>query len=472
MSDALTTMDSGFSRRWLPAALIVLTGLILGVAVGRAMWVVLAVFTALPLVLAWPVEAALGAFVIMVPFDSIAALNSGSSAPGRTLTWFVGVGAMAVLMGWGLVSRKLERPAGAARWWVLFVLWGSITYLWAINPQATLNRFPTAWSLLGFYLIAVSLRVDRRELSWVSTLAVLGGVAAGAYVVSQFYHGQVFREGMVNTRASLMLGQKQADPNFFAAGLLLPISLAIGMFLSHRKKIMKMMMLAAAALMTLAILLTMSRGALGALTVLALVYFYRLRPNWRLIAMCSVLLLLTAFLPEAFWQRVQPSSMSKLSGRRDIWTVGAVLVKHYGVFGAGLENFSAAYEPYAGYAPTFAGYNRDAHNVYLNICTELGILGLILFGTAAYIHLRDARRSQVSPDRASLLKILPYEAACCALLVHSLSVDLIWTKTFWLSWILLAIATRVMRAEESQPKPRVAVAPEMGPMTRSHVYGR
>jgi O-antigen ligase len=435
------------NERWiLLAALLAMSGVVLGFLIGHQMWLVVGVLAAIPLLIAWPVHVALGSFVLLIPFDSVASL--GAEPKGRTLTWYAGLVTVSVLLAAGIMTRRLVRPPRAAFWWVCFMAWASMTALWAIDPDLSVGRFPTAWALLALYVVAVSFRVTRKELFWLSMLAILGGCVAAMVAANQFYSGEMFRQGIVNTRGSLLLGDRQTDPNYFAASLLLPISLAFGAFFSLRGKILKALMLAAAGVMSFEIFLTMSRGSLVALAVMGLWYMYRLKLNWRVLAILSALLFITVFLPHAFWQRVQPDAIRDLSGRLDIWTVGLVLIKRYALFGSGLDNFPRAYAAYAGYAPSFVGFTRAPHNVYLEVWIELGFLGFLFLALAILNQFRAARRARAAePDRAGALPFtLPYEVACGGLMVAGLSVDLLWTKMFWLSWIFLALASRVFQS--------------------------
>ena len=80
---------------------------------------------------------------------------------------------------------------------------------------------------------------------------------------------------------------------------------------------------------------------------------------------------------------------------------------------------------------------RGAHNTYLSAWVELGIVGLTLLLTAVGCHLYSARRVRRRMDpRAVVAKAT--EAACYGVLVSVFFGDYLWTKYFWLPWILLA----------------------------------
>src|SRR5262249_39744268 len=159
----------------------------------------------------------------------------------------------------------------AALWWSLFIFWSGASVVWALDPQRVLQRLPTAFGLLLFYLITVSFRINRKEFYWVLGLAMVGGIAAASYAAWHFLHGG----GVPLTRASI----GETNPNQFAFSLLLPLSIAIGAFLSMRNWIPKTAMLAAMVVIGFGILISMSRGSLVAVGVLILMYIRRFRMN-------------------------------------------------------------------------------------------------------------------------------------------------------------------------------------------------
>jgi len=196
--------------------------------------------------------------------------------------------------------------------------------------------------------------------------------------------------------------------------------------------------------MAFAVFLSMSRGTLVSLIIMALFYAYKLRMSWRLLIPVSLLLLMLMAVPESFWMRLQPANANANlrtgSGRTSIWAVGITILKHHGLLGAGLNNFNTAFTDYAGYAPVFNGFFQDSHNTYLRIWAELGLVGFSLFIAALVFQLRAVKKSRGEPIHPAVLSC---EAACLGLLASGFFLDLIWNKVFWLAWIFLAIAARV-----------------------------
>ena len=308
--------------------------------------------------------------------------------------------------------------------------------MWAFDPAPALQRIPTAVSLLCFYLVAVSCRLRRDELLWVSIAVILGSFLAAGFVTVQFMQGNFSPA----ERSSLTVSGIEMDPNQFAAAQLLPISLGMGLFLSLKGWTTRLLSLGVVAGMSFAVLISMSRGALVALIVMALYYCVRMRSGLRVLAIVGIFCLLLLAVPSLFFQRLTLAASTGGAGRLDIWHVGTLLAAKYGIFGTGLDNFPVRYQQYSGMAPTFHGYLRGPHNIFLGLIVETGIPGAILFGGAVWSSLSAGWRKL---GRSNLLpQLVAYEAGCLSLLVAGFFLDVMWRKTFWLGWLLLALAAR------------------------------
>jgi O-antigen ligase len=152
--------------------------------------------------------------------------------------------------------------------------------------------------------------------------------------------------------------------------------------------------------------------------------------------------------------RVETAQLSGGSGRLYVWPVGFAAFKHLGLYGAGLDNFRVAYVTYLGEGGTNQIYSfqeADAHNIYLSIAVELGIGGLAIMLMALFSTLRSARQALADNPDTLATWMVPYEAAAWAMLLSSFFVGMLWQKSFWLLWILFALAIRVATHHRQQP---------------------
>jgi len=256
--------------------LVGLTAVMMGLAIGRGQWKVGLGALVIPLILLYPVQVAMGLFALLIPFDSIVVLGAGEK--GRTLTYFAGAAAAAILVGAGLVSRRLKAPPATGIWWVLFVCWGAITMVWGLDPPSAMHQLPSTIAIVCLYLASGCFRYTEKEVNVVVLLTILGGCIAAVWTVHLYYSGSFWTENnVVSARGSLMAGGRQNNPDLLAMSLLLPISLACGYFFSHKRWLHKALMLLVMGISILGLLLTLSRGAVVALVVMLCVFLYRLK---------------------------------------------------------------------------------------------------------------------------------------------------------------------------------------------------
>jgi O-antigen ligase len=440
------TRSEGFrmARHSFMMLAVVAVAVIMGIMVCKEAWLLVGAMAACFPILLYPVAASLGGYALLLPFEAVYVVGG----TGRSLAWLVGGAAAAVLLGTGLASGRVERPPRATLWWTLFIFWSAATVLWAVDQQVALHALPTLFSLWILYTAAVSVRVKERELRSIAVLCIIGGCATALVATYMYYQGGY---GELSWRGSL----GETNPNSFGLTLLLPISLTIAYFLSVRRGLSRILLLATLVVISFGILVTISRESILALVIVALVYLYRFRRDLKkLLPIILLLVLPTAAMPHFFFQRLEESSVSRGSGRLDIWHAGLAALKHYILQGTGIANFPVVYTDYAGYAPKFLGYGRDAHNVYLAVGVELGIVGFALFALAIGSQFAAATHAQKFLSGPDPL-LVGCEAACWGMLVGGLFATVMWIKAFWLSWMLLALTTRL---RERQPLAALAKA--------------
>lgn len=429
----MSTRSRGF-RGWLFLAVAGFFGLLTALAIASEQFGAAAALVGLPVLFLAPVQISLGVFAFAVPFNSLFLV-----AKGVTLSWLIGAVTGPILLIYGLGTKRLQTPPVTALWWGLFAAWTCASISWAIDSDKSMERLPSVISLFLLYLAASSIRLETRQRSAVVGMTIAGGVVAAVFTISQFAQGIGWAG--IPVRASLIIGDRSANPNDFASSLLLPLALAIGSFLSATVRRRRMIAAAAAAILALCVLLTMSRGTLLAVAAVLLTFAWRGRIQKRIVILAGVLVVPMAFLPGRFYGRLADSFSSRGQGRFDIWEVAFQIIRKYGLFGAGLENFRPAYNQFAGYAGVFRGFDRDPHNIYLQMVSETGVVGLLLFVIAIVLQLRmisGSSKSQV--DRNFML--IAAEAASYGLLVHGLAANILWSKHFWLAWIVVTIFAR------------------------------
>jgi O-antigen ligase len=413
----------------------------LGYFVAQGHWRYVGALMGAVLLLCWPVEVALGGYALLIPLEFLTAFGPGRER--TTVAWYVGAVAVAVVLTIGLLRGSIVKPSRTAVLLSLLVFWAAVSTAWAHNTQHALLRLRTALPLLGLYLVIVCVRFTKRELSRIVWATIAGGCAASAYAAYLFAHGGL-------ERATLSAGNNDADPNFFAASLLVPLALAFGEFLGRRNKSRKILAVGCAGLVALGIFLSMSRGAALALVTILAVFFYRLRLNWRLLIPVSAVAVVLLVVPSVFFTRIQQASATRGAGRLDIWQVGLAELQDNGLLGVGLDNFADIYGRYSGRGKVYKGPARNAHNIYLKIAVETGVLGIFLLLSAIVAQLGAFRRMRVGEGKLPPPEWVAFEAGLYSMLVAAFFLDLIWFKSFWWAFVLMGIAINAWRPQAQQ----------------------
>lgn len=316
-----------------------------------------------------------GVFLLVatLPFEPVV----GASFP--LLVKAAGVVTLVAVLGALVRTNALEERltfalhARPTLWLGAFCLLGSISAAWALSPRAAMVAAATASSLLLFMVMVALLQ--RRDvyslLKWFVAVAV-------ASVPVALWIGQ--------DRLTERFASGGSDPNDYAALLLLGVMVCgYGLTGSWRY--------VAATILVAGILGTASRGGFVALvTVPALLMLVpgrspdknntAVRRFARLAIVVAVILgtvwLSFSVLPRVaaiFSERAETLSVVKaqtFSGRTIIWNTGLRLYEEHPVLGVGLGNFALANDSGA-----YAG--AVAHNMYLGILAELGVIGLLMF---------------------------------------------------------------------------------------------
>ena len=131
--------------------------------------------------------------------------------------------------------------------------------------------------------------------------------------------------------------------------------------------------------------------------------------------------------------------------RIDLWTDMLPMVKRFPLFGVGLDAFSTAYVPYQTVAKVGPDWVGEAHNEYLQVLLDLGVVGAVLVAALLAIVLRRAlRRAGESTVELGLL------GALAAVAIHNL-VDFGWQiPANAATWVALAaLACRQRRTSEA-----------------------
>jgi putative inorganic carbon (hco3(-)) transporter len=347
-------------------------------------------------------------------------------------------------------NRRFPRPeffrAAHVRCFVVFFLLMSVSYV--INgPSFTIvdNKVITylAFALLFFVIL---IAVDSLErLRWV-LLTTVGSVAfASLYLLREWQKG--------SPRPGWVVG----DANYFTATACLALPVAVYLMSGSTVRWERLFCAGSMGLTAAAVNVGGSRGGFLSLVVSSLFMIARSRDRWRnlglALALCLTLGLLVEVSPlERLLNPSEPDQFGADS-RLVLWSAGSRIMLANPLFGVGLANFLPSVVREG--IPHEMAY--IAHNMYLEIGTELGIPALLAFLAMFPIVFREleAIRRRTAAGGPLLLHqaALGIQAGLLGFVVAGFFVSAQYQKIFWLMLSIAACLDPLERFARMQGEP-------------------
>lgn len=326
---------------------------------------------------AWPL---LWVLVFTIPWEK------SLMVPGiGTITRLVGLLAALSAAVVILLRRRLRQPNLAVVLLALFTLWSGATYLWSLDPAATAARTATLAQLLVMAGLIWEFGATARRQQWLIAAYVLGTAVSSLLTLSRFVRGL---ETYYRRYAAAGF-----EPNDL--GLTAALSIPLGLFLAWQDRGWRRWMWRAITLLAItAVVVTASRTAF----VVACMAFLFVLWTWRetdLPQKLSAALLLGVLLtgpsyltPPPARQRLaalpQEITRGTLHNRTQIWKAGWAVFRQRPLHGVGAGAFAESVRPWLG-VPARPGHRYVAHNTYLSVLVECGLVGFALFLAAAVV---------------------------------------------------------------------------------------
>ncbi len=365
-------------------------------------------------------------YVAVLPFDSILVMSGDESgATYNRLIMMMALLAIYLYITANRIPLVVNRALSTS---LAFIVFAVLSVLWSVDVDMALARVPIALSLFIFYYAISTLPMEQKQYDLIVTILVTASTLATLYILKIY-----FTEGISYSieRASLIYGDHETDPNQLAFSILLPLSLAIETVFISASKVRKILYASSSVILAAGIASTGSRGGmLGVLAILLvfILFTYSLK---RALIVAGVAVV-TGF---GFWEsiasRFEIAASTGGAGRLDIWEVGVSAFLHSPIYGYGVSNFPAAYDLFR-YVNPLRGAGRGAHNIFLGMAVELGVIGLVLATLLLVYHFK--LLSHVKS------RALPLKAAFCGMLVQATTLDIWWRKSFWILLILINVA--------------------------------
>lgn len=340
-----------------------------------------------------------------------------------------------------------------------------LSCFFSYGGQASIQRALMSAALLGGYFLIVNLFTSRALiLRAVNTMIISGTIVALIGLFQQFT-GNAIADWLDSAAYDYISGRITSvfeNPNILAVYLILVFPFVTVMLFQRGSALRRFAALLLFAVFMAAIVYTWSRGAwIGVIASFALLMFscspatiYLLIP----IGAGVPFLLRLASSPIA--DRLSSATSladSSVSYRFHLWRGTWRMIGDHilGGIGVGEEAFAAVY-PY--YAPAGMESARHAHNLYLEVLAEFGIVGcaLLLFFVFLFFQRTLTHQHEEADNEIRLLSVAA-TASVFAVLVNGFTDHVFYnSRIFFLFFAVVGIAVALARvgrteAERSQP---------------------
>jgi len=359
----------------------------------------------------------------------------------------------------------------------LFIILGAtgLSAFSAVSLGAWLNEW-LKWVQIVVVILLITNLVNDDRWHWLVFGLVVSGVANALVGIYQFFGGSGALHLVINGRYFRAFGTF-GQPNPFGGymGLLLPVALMASLGYAYRlwskwrltRRIERVSILpvafyiAASVILLAGIATSWSRGAwLGLAVSLAVLAFALPRRVWQsavLVALLGGILAMlwsANLLPQSVISRINSATQeyftftdvrgTKITSenypvveRLAHWQAALDMASSHPVFGVGLGNYEVVYSEYRLFNWHFP--LGHAHNYYLNILAETGIIGLLGYGKGWLGIIWLTWRVRRHPDVFARLVAIGLLGSWVYLAVHSLFDNLYVNNIFVHMGLMLAV---------------------------------
>ncbi len=449
-----------------------------------------------PVFVARPARTILPLYAATIPIGSGVKLPVPLPHPFNSFSSLLGAVAIASILAHLVLYRRGRPPTPPVAFWLAFLAWVTVTIFWAADPEAAVSTLLVAVPLVFLMVLAALLPLRGQDEVVLRISVILGGLLVGLYALMLVISGAGLTQRDRGTERFAVVSNPASghtNPNQVAASLLLPMAISLDLALVGASRFRnprrwRLLGVAGVIFPLAAIVLSGSRGGVvsTAVVVLLVLFFWHQRPEAKRLVRAVVVrtAVISALLasgiyaavtlsPEGFIADVVASEPIQRfvvrgtdpTGREEIWTTGLDACMVVCDRGAGLGNFPALYTdffPYSGVVELTKPGDRPAHNTYLAVAVDTGVIGLSLFLLAILMEWR-----ALSPPH--MYAYSPFlKAAVIGLLMANVFEDQMWFKYFWIVFVFIRVAEGAGLAEaDSSAKPQEASS-LAGSLTHSH----
>lgn len=286
---------------------------------------------------------------------------------------------------------------------LMFALYSLSTFISVLFASDFARAQGDLWAFVkgASVAIVVGLLLTRKEAirgvfwSLLGVGIILGSISVYQFLTSSFTNdfwgfGVATIQNIVGETNDYRVSGSLGDPNLFAMVMVVLVPIALERLANEKRFVLRALAAYALLVSVLAIIFTYSRGGFLALCVVAgLSLFWRKPPVITVLIVAILIVTTIPFLPPSYAARMQtitdfisPSEVSLKSevsfrGRVSELGVAWMMLRDHPITGVGAGNYNTEYLDYSrqlGWDPR--NEERGAHNLYLEVAAEQGLIGL------------------------------------------------------------------------------------------------
>jgi len=397
-------------------------------------------------------------FLTFTRFSDIAVHYHNAPSLAKAYIFILGI---VILIRWVVFK---EQPTGWQRAAVLIGIYGLVlvSSMFYASDTTLVSESLSVFVKDAFIAIIIIILLNNvTRLNRVIWSLLFAGVFMGTISVYQYLTGTFENNYWGFAQASFMqyagslegyrISGPVGDPNFYAQVMVVLVPLALERVLNERNRALRLIAIWALSVITLTVVFTYSRGGFVALCAAVLAWFILYPPRIKYLPFLFLVgLALMMLIPQEYLARITslgelisaPSvgfrtQDSALRGRASEALAGLEMIKSHPILGVGLNNYIVNYQEYAksiGLAPTAS--DRAAHNLYLEVAAETGLVGFTAFAALLWTMARNIISSWKKLKKAGNNRIASMVAAFGAstfgYLVAAVFIHAAYPRYFWL----------------------------------------
>src|SRR5882757_4509339 len=365
------------------------------------------------------------AFALLVLFVFAIPLENALVLPGfGTFGRIVGLAAFAVGIFAVIEKGKLRSPLPVHLVMLAFVIWACLTYFWTVSPDDTVEEILSYIQFLAMvWLIWELAPLPRHRVNLMQAYLLGTGVSAVGALLHIGAAAGVTRNSTFNM-----------NPNDIGLRLALSVPMALYLAASEKQDFRVWLYRLHMVVAVCALFMTGSRGAMialvGALLMIPLTFrkwTFRQKAVMAGVVVAAVMTAI-AYVPVSTWERMSTTGTEITQGTMDartvIWRAGLDVFLEHPFFGVGAGGFPVAIQRNVVTAWV-------AHNTFLSILVELGVVGFAIFVILLVMLMHSAAQLPVLGRSLWLIMLLTWALGASGMTWEN-------TKPTWLLFGLLS----------------------------------